>query len=569
MSATQFSIKGSDGRRELYAVLAAAEFRENADVIVLGDVENSDDLWCKRTIEQKAASGVVTKRDAEIDFKIFPPQQTKRGEVHFSLSTKEQRDELAREIRNSPTIKSLVLILQDEKQKTYLDSLKKEFPDLLVYHMDAEWYDYQPEDDEECLTPIKDFAEPEEAVQIVPYPVDIYAGTLAGEFAERCTQGNHIAVELFIEAFLTVLGAVVGNQLRGDRKGMFARQYVIAVAPPQHGKDVANDEAQEVFRAEPEEFDLDGGQVAGFLTHKVDYKNIGAKPVNFASENGAIDAALECSRLLNVPPELGSLLDKSTIAGAGAALLELMLAAWDTTFPKLSTAKGRKEVPSRLFLSILTSIQPDRLSGMQVSSGLYSRCIWITVPPLDVVASLPKVEYGDFQKRLFARLLPLEKSPTTITTSAEAIEVLNAWFATVKARKYEDDQVRTRINTIALRKALVLAWLQNEFTITAEVMGKVTRWCDWQLSVRADLFLSETDNAVACLQQKIEKTLKRKGEMSRSLLYRNTNAKRVGTVIFDQALKGLLRDNTVKETQGSRRDTKIYGIPPKGERDNG
>src|SRR5580704_1890456 len=103
-----------------------------------------------------------------------------------------------------------------------------------------------------------EFAEPEESAQVVQYPLEIFAGTLPGEFAERCTKGNNIAPELFIEAFLTVLGAVVGNQLQGDRKGMNARQYMIAVAPPQHGKDVANDEAQEVFRAEQEEFDAEG-----------------------------------------------------------------------------------------------------------------------------------------------------------------------------------------------------------------------------------------------------------------------------------------------------------------------
>lgn len=409
------------------------------------------------------------------------------------------------------------------------------------------------------------FAEPEQAAQTVPYPVAIFDGTLAGEFAERCTKGNHIAKELFIEAFLTVLGAVLGNQLRGDQKGMFPRQYMIAVAPPQSGKDVANDEAQEVFRAEAEPFDVDGGQLAGFFTHKIDYKNIGAKPCNLASENAAIDAALECSRLLNAPPEFGSLLDKSGIAGAGQALLELMLAAWDSTFPKLSTAKGRKEVPSRLFLSILTSIQPDRLGAMQVTSGLYSRCIWVTVPPLDVVASLPKVDYGDFQKRLFAKLLPLEKDTTTITTSPDAIRVLNDWFATVKTRNYEDDQIRTRINIIALRRALMLAWLQDEPTITAELMGLVTRWCDWQLSVRAELFLQETDNPIACMQQKILKTLRRKGERTRDALRRDTHASRIGSIMFDQALRGLVREEEVAELVSDRRNTRVYGIPTKGD----
>src|ERR1700758_3486009 len=75
------------------------------------------------------------------------------------------------------------------------------------------------------------FAKPEEAAQTVPYPITIFDGTLPGEFAERCTKGNHIAKELFVESFFTTLGAVLGNQLRGDQKGMFPRQYTIAVAP--------------------------------------------------------------------------------------------------------------------------------------------------------------------------------------------------------------------------------------------------------------------------------------------------------------------------------------------------
>lgn len=448
-------------------------------------------------------------------------------------------------------IEILILVAQDG-MKEFLPEVES-IPNLTIYHMDA--CDF---DEEGGLEPISDVAVFDD-VELLPYPVEIYDGTLAGEFAERCTKGNHIAKELFIEAFLTVLGAVVGNQLRGDQKGMFARQYTIAVAPPQHGKDVAIDEAQEVFRAEPEEFDGEG-RVAGFLTHEVDYKNIGAMPVNVASENAAIDAALKCSRLLNVPPEFGSLLDKSNISGAGAALLELMLAAWDTTFPKLSTAKNRKDVPSRLFFSILTSIQPDRLGGMQVTSGFYSRCVWISVKPLNVTANLPKVDYGNFQKRLFAKLLPLEKSPTTITTSPEALEVLNTWFADVKTRKFEDDQIRTRINIIALRKALVLAWLKDQDTITAETMGQATRFCDWQLSVRSELFLSETDNDVARHQMRIRKALRKK-PLSTRTLKRIVHADRVGTEIHERAMKGLVLSGDVKRRITHRKNSDEYYIP--------
>jgi hypothetical protein len=69
---------------------------------------------------------------------------------------------------------------------------------------------------EEETKALAEFAQPEQAMQAVPYPVDIFAGTLAGEFAYRNTQGNCIPSELFIEAFLTVLGAVVGSRAFGS-----------------------------------------------------------------------------------------------------------------------------------------------------------------------------------------------------------------------------------------------------------------------------------------------------------------------------------------------------------------
>lgn len=582
-SETQFRVKGKAGRIELCRQLVES-FRGTDTpccALVVGDPDAAD-LWnggyfedgtgmrqalpqprnivpCPMVkVEHKGRETLVgrtfgKRRSAqEIANYIFESRlpATHWEKLNRQLGKRPDDVDHAKPICNHP-IEILILITQDG-MKEFLSEVES-IPNLTVYHMDA--CDFEVEGG---LEPISDVAVFED-IDVLPYPVEIYDGTLAGEFAERCTKGNYIAKELFIEAFLTVLGAVVGNQLRGDQKGMFARQYMIAVAPPQHGKDVAIDESQEVFRAESEEFDGEG-RVAGFLTHEVDYKNIGAKPVNVASENAAIDAALKCSRLLNVPPEFGSLLDKSSISGAGAALLELMLAAWDTTFPKLSTAKSRKDVPSRLFLSILTSIQPDRLGGMQVTSGFYSRCIWISVKPLNVTANLPKVDYGDFQKRLFAKLLPLEKSPTTITTSSEALNVLNAWFADVKTRKYEDDQIRTRINIIALRKALVLAWLKNQNTITAETMGAATRFCDWQLSVRSDLFLSEADNDVARHQLKIRKALRKKPLTIRALK-RATHADRVGTEIHERALKGLVLSGDVKKRITHRINSEEYYIP--------
>jgi hypothetical protein len=393
----------------------------------------------------------------------------------------------------------------------------------------------------------------------VLYPMDIYKDTLAGEFAEQCTKGNLMPSELFIETFLTVLCGVVGNRVYGDHKGMEqARQYLVIVAPPQNGKDVAIDAAEDVFRAE--EFD---GQTSFFTHGKPSYNHIGVKAFNPGSEVSIINAGLVCQRLLATPYEFGSLYEKSGIAGSGNSLLETFLGGWDSSWAKFSTAKQRKEVPERVFLSLMTSIQPDRLQGMPVSSGLYCRIIWLTYPPLNVVASLPTVDYGAVQKKLFEKLLRLENTSCRITTSPEASMFLNEWFLSVKLRNYEDTQIFARINIIAMRRALILAWLQNETTITPELMGGVCRWCDWQLSVREELFIEETDNPLACMQEKIRKALRTKGSRTREQLRKDVHAARAGTWIFNKGLEGLLFEGDVVELPTARRNSMLYALGQK------
>ena len=165
--ASQFLVKSEDGRRQLYATLAANEMCDDSLTIVIGDVQGVDDVWWKRTLELENADGVVTKSEVKLTIRQLPPKTTTRGgEIPFSLATKEQAYELLDAIREN-NVKRLVLLVQSKEQKRYLDTvlsgaperLKKweqpAPPELDVYHVDAEWYDYQPQhEDEECLTPI-------------------------------------------------------------------------------------------------------------------------------------------------------------------------------------------------------------------------------------------------------------------------------------------------------------------------------------------------------------------------------------------------------------------------------
>lgn len=55
-------------------------------------------------------------------------------------------------LTTSDPIRNLIFHLQSEKEKAYLPWVLQQCPDLVVYHIDWEWYEYKPtNEDEECL----------------------------------------------------------------------------------------------------------------------------------------------------------------------------------------------------------------------------------------------------------------------------------------------------------------------------------------------------------------------------------------------------------------------------------
>ncbi len=409
---TQFRVMGEAGRIELCTKLNEAFEGTDAPccALVVGPPDAAD-LWNGGYIQEESGHRIALKKPRNIV--LCPPAETNykgrtkmtgrtfgtrpsalkiaefiygskqpaefwekkniawrmkwRGKgLEESLMLQTSRDaqaELHKPICDHP-IGILILIAQDDA-KEFLFEVER-IPDLVIYHMDAK--DFVAE--VEGIEPISDVAVFKDA-GLLPYPVDVWDGTIYGEFAAMCTQDNHIPKEAFIESLKTVVGAIVGERLTSDQQKIHARQYTLLVSPIGAGKDTAIDAAKDLCT--PFEFDQEGSMCGEFLTNNIpSFSYIGARRCNAASENAVIEHASKWPSLLSTPTEFSSFLDKTQIAG-NKALLDIYLAAWETNTPSFSTAQRRSEVPNKVLLSLLTSIQPERLSTMEVSSGLGSR----------------------------------------------------------------------------------------------------------------------------------------------------------------------------------------------------
>jgi len=413
-------------------------------------------------------------------------------------------------------------------------------------------------------------AEIEPASPVMPYPVEVWDGTLYGVFGKECTRGNYIPVEFFIEALKTIVGTVAGNQLYGDIQGMSARQYLLLIGWMSGGKGTAIRQAINLFKCCFEDIEkMEVGDLIWSAGTRPKWKQIGAVETNAGSEPGLYEAGMTCARVLLNPAELDSLLDKTRIENSGAALLSQLRELFDSRFVVPSITKSRKleDVPRIIDLSLITSTQPgtfEEAISRGIGTGFLSRLTLVRNDETRRVGHLPDVSLRPVKSALVAKLEKLETSPFHAEVSAEAYAVLDEWWGRIMEidRAYLDDQreITARLNILVLRNALHLTWLLDEKTITAETMRKACKLGDYQLSQRQALFSVPADNPLAMMQQKIVRALRQKGRLTRRSLSDAVNARRAGTRIFDVSVEGLKKEGIVIELTGTRANQRPYAL---------
>lgn len=349
-------------------------------------------------------------------------------------------------------------------------------------------------------------------------------GTLYGEYAEALSEGNYIPKEFHIEAIKTAVGAIAGNQLYGDRKGMeSARQYCVLVGQIGGGKGTAIRGATDLFKFNFENVGSGEGD-ADFIWSagkKPKWGHIGTVLTNAGSEPGLYEAGMTCARVLLNPAELDGMMSKTHIQGSGAALLSQLRELFDSPWVVPSVTAGRKikKVPKIMYLSLLTSTQPstfEELISEGLGTGLLSRLTIVSNSEARTVPSLPHPCLRKFLNQIVTKLEGLENIAFRAHVGSEANEVLNKWWAGIMdvARSHDtaiQREITTRLNIVVLRNAVHLAWLLNESTVSAETMRKACRLGDYQLSQRSALIGTPTENPIAKIQQKIRKVLRQRG----------------------------------------------------------
>ncbi len=122
----------------------------------------------------------------------------------------------------------------------------------------------------------------------------------------------------------------------------------------------------------------------------------------------------------------------------------------------------------------------------------------------------------------------------------DAQKLYDKWYL-----KIEDSVHSLRLETYSQRLMILLAVNEQKSEVDVEIVKKVLALVNWQFEVRKELDPVDADNSVAKLEQKIERLLRKHGELTRRQLRQKTNSKKDGIWFFDKAIENLKKEKEV------------------------
>lgn len=396
------------------------------------------------------------------------------------------------------------------------------------------------------------------------YPIEVWEDTLYLEFAKYAQVGNFIPLEFLVEGAMTYAGGMAAATIRGMTDAVNPRLYTVLIATAGVGKGSTFGRIRKLFPVSRLLRNVREGEMPPACSALVNAS---------ASENGLNDALLKCPRVIQEFEEVDRLLEKTEIQGSGGALMSIIRTCFDDTVPGITTSAGRPVAAELAYLSIMGATTPSLwrkcMEGRDsYGSGLGGR--------FNLVASTEKRSEGfmpdmapdylqDLQKHLDAKLNELQnegQTKGTITTAPDAIALLRQWWNDNSPGKTHYN----RVNVIAHRKALHIAWMRNSQLITREMMADALKLGEYLVGIRDAYAVVKGEDKSAVNENRVLHVLTQiapmaarlsklvdllDGIMSRSSIYR--------------ALESLVQAGEIEKltAHGDGRGYAVYRVIPK------
>jgi hypothetical protein len=359
----------------------------------------------------------------------------------------------------------------------------------------------------------------------IAFPEKAYLG-VAADFADTLSIACESPKSYFYLSFLTCLGALVGDRvcLQGATRAP-ARLYTVLLGPSGISrKSTAIKLTTDFFARTVVGFPvLRGLGSAEGLAKTIQKRNY--------------------TNCLLVFDELRTFVDKAKIEGS--ILLSIVNTLFDETRAENHT-KGHDIELQDVHLSLLSACTLDTFANLFdanfVAIGFPNRLLLVldesktSIPvPRDVPPEIEQALAQDLGAILYNLRPYTPANPLIVRLTPEALSVWSEFYKTIPRTV-----TGTRIDSIALRLAMLMALSAHKTEIDADVIQAAIEIAKWQLAVRDEVMPTEAYNAIAAMEQKIVRVLRARGPLGEKKLRDLTNAYRAGLWVFDTALKNVL-----------------------------
>ena len=426
------------------------------------------------------------------------------------------------------------------------------------------------------------------------YPIEVWDGTEFGEFAHLCADDNNVPRKMYVEAFRTVTGAVVGNHIECTIEGVHPRAYTVMPAPYGKGKGTSIRRATAFYdvllngnlmspsllfkwqestwrRAGIGAEIAAGSSMPGLMRiitpkqHRAKDKKGKAQAADKPPVESSIWQWQPMARVITVAEELKELLANFyNEKGVGTALEGVVCELWDGTEFTPTSTDARQEMASQVMYSILGGITPDDWQdllsrGQSVGSGFMSRLNIVgTRGEWENVSDLRRIDFSALRQRFLPRIHALKMGPVVIDRTDGARGLVAEWFNGLKSA----ERSNSRFNIHAWRAALWLAWLKGHAAITEQDAAGGIALAQYQWDTRDYYTVKPAENPIAKYQEKIRKALHAARGKRASVrdLKRLTHADRVGTQVWTKALGGMISSGELGSKEVSKNSVLVWVV---------